>query len=395
MSRRGIVGRAVLGLLCLICFGWGRMLALEPSRIPECRVMSGMELTGRRARAMLEAESRQEEPLAFTAWGQLQDAEVSEPLLDRRARVSVLLLAGGSELVYGSDAPLAAGDPDGCLIDSGTAAALFGSLAPGGSSVEWNGRTLTVRGVLKGSRPLLAVQALDNDGGLDHISLRLPEGQSAGLVCGGFGDRHALYGSWTDPGAFGSLAEAASLLPALVMLGYALAKIVKAAFAAAEYPVVFLVCLLAAGAVWTAGLLATELSMGIPAELLPAKWSDFDFWGRLWESKREELLNTLAAPKTEPELYRLVPALLACAAGLTGSLLAACVLAWVRPRSWGGLWLCCAVCLVVSFALSLLTGGTLARDRALWLSPTLCLGARMAADRLAGWAAATTGRDPP
>lgn len=391
MSRRGLILRALLGALCLVCFGWGRGLALEAAKLPDCRVMSGIALTGRQSQEMAEAEAQQEVPLAFTVWGQLDDQGVSEPLLDRYAQVDVLLLGGGSELVFRADTPLQANDLEGCLIDPGTAQTLFGNSRPVGSTVSWEGRELSVRGVLRSDRPLLAVQALDGDMGMDHLSLQVPEGVSPGLASAGFGGRHALYGSWTDTGAWSGLAGFASLLPAAVMLGYVFLKIVKTAFAAAEYPVVFLVCLLAAGAVWMAGMLTMEVSFQIPAELLPAKWSDFEFWGRLWDEKKEDLLTMLAAPKTQAELMRIVPALLACGAGAAGAVLAVMVVAKVRPKSGMGLWLCCAGSLMLAFALSLLMRGELARDRALWLVPTLYFGSRWAADKLAEWSDETTG----
>lgn len=140
-----------------------------------------------------------------------------------------------------------------------------------------------------------------------------------------------------------------------------------------------------------AGMLTMEVSFQIPAELLPAKWSDFEFWGRLWGEKKEELLTMLAAPKTQAELMRIVPALLACGAGAAGAVLAVMVVAKVRPKSGMGLWLCCAGSLMLAFALSLLMRGELARDRALWLVPTLYFGSRWAADKLAEWSDETTG----
>lgn len=386
MSRRGIIWRALLGALCLICFGWGRSLALGLENMPAPRVLSGLAVTGQRARDMLETESMQEAPMAFAAWGQLEGQQVQEPLLGLSATADVLLIAGPSGLVYKSDVPLDMEDDGGCLIDPATAQALFGNSRPVGSTLEWDGRTLTVRGVLGSSRPLLAVQALDRDSGLDHVSLLVPEGKSPGLATGEFSGRHGLFGSWAGTGIWAGLAGSASLLPVLLALGYGLIKIIKTALAAVQYPVVFLACLLAAGAVWMAGLLAAGISFQIPAELLPSKWSDFEFWGRLFDEKKEEFTALLAASKTEPELSRMLPALTALAAGFVGSLLAVGVLMSIRPESGGGLWVCCAACIVMSFAMSLLPGVGLARDRTLWLMPPLCLASRMAADRLALWA---------
>lgn len=390
MNRRAVWGRLLLGVLCMACLGWGRSMALRLEALPESRLLVMSSLTGREARDMLDAEQQGEYPASFALWGQRDAQGVQNPELERYASVNVLLLAGSSSVVYQPDAPLPPDDLNGCLIDPATAQALFGNAQPLGCTLEWNGRALTVRGVLDSGRPLLLAQALDSDGGLDHISLQPPEGQSVGRVVSEFESRHGLFGTWSNPGSWTGLAGFASLLPVLLALGYVLIKIIKTAFSAGQYPVVFLVCLLAAGAVWWVSLLAAGVSVGIPADMLPSKWSDFEFWGRLFAEKKEELMNLLAASKTEVELAHLLPALLAGGAGLAGSVLAAAVIMKIRPENGLQLWLCCAGSLAASFLLSLWLGGGLARDRALWLAPTLYFGARWLAEKLEEWAAEVT-----
>lgn len=387
-------GRKVLLLLLsavsLCCFAWARELALGLDAMEDLRLFTLEEsfpLSGRAARTMLEQEAKEERPLSFAVWKELSAQSVENPDLGRFSQAPVLLAAGNSELVFPSDVPLPAGDREGCLIDPSTAQALFGSSRPIGCLVLWNGRELTVRGILKSERPLLLVPCDPQEQGLDHISLRLPkDALPPSQILSEFTSRHGLSGRWDGASGWISLAGFCSLLPSLVLFTGVLLKSIKTALAAQEYPVVFLVCLLAAGAVWFLGIWSTEFSLEIPTEALPGKWSDFEFWTRLLETKKEELLLLLSSSKTQPELVWLLPALTACGTGILGSLLALGSLMRVRPQSGLELWLCCAGSIALCFLLSLWLGENLARDRALWTAPLLFLPAQYAQDRLTEWA---------
>lgn len=391
MNRRA-VWQVLLGALCLGCFGLARGLALKLETMPEYRTLAleGVELSGRQAAEMLETESQQDSPMSFAVWGQEDSQWVQEPLLDRSAQVNAVLICGKTGLVLEAGTELAADDTGGCLIDTGTAQTLFGSSMPVGSVVRWGGRKLTVRGVLEGGRPVLAVRPLD-DSRLGYVSLALPEGKLPVIAVSEFQTRHALFGAWSDSGVWAGSASFMSLLPGLLALGYVFLKIVKTAFAALQYPVVFLVCLLAAGAVLMAVVLAAGIRVSVPPEMLPSKWSDFGFWGKLFAEERETLANVIAQAKTEPELARMFPALAASFAGLAGSVLAAPAIAMIRPKSSRELWCCCAVSLGVSFGVSLLMGGGLARDFALWLMPLMYFGFRRVSELLTGWASKIIG----
>lgn len=51
-------------------------------------------------------------------------------------------------------------------------------------------------------------------------------------------------------------------------------------------------------------LLAVYLrfQVNIPEDMIPTKWSDFDFWRRLFEQKREYILNWIKCEKLAPEM---------------------------------------------------------------------------------------------
>lgn len=381
-------GRLALCGLFLVCLALGRWQALALAGTPDLRLLTlnGEPLTGAKAGALHQREREQEQPAAFVVWGQRMGQTVENPDLRRSAPLNVLLLAGDSPLLLSSSAPLLAGDREGCLLDEGTAMALFGSPSPVGCQVGWAGRTLTVRGILSGARPLLAAQALEEDTGLGRLALRVPAGEWAHRYTQAFSQRLGLEGTWGAARTWPAAAAFFSLLPVWALVFSLIFPLLRAGFGAAEYPAVFLVCLLAAGALWFAGLWLTGFSLQIPPELLPAKWSDFDFWGELLAEKREELIRFFLAEKTEYDLALFLPSAGALAAGLGAVLLIPLSFGKIRAESGPRLWWLCAGALLFAFGASVASGGGLAGDRALWLAPAGYWAARYAVARLTGWA---------
>ncbi len=385
---RGRWWRLALCGLFLMGLALARLQAYRLADIPDLRLLSlnGESLTGSAAWALARQEEGEQQPAAFVLWGQRVGQVVENPDLARSTTLNVLLLAGDSPLLVPSDAPLLSGDTEGCLLDEGTAMELFGSPAPVGSQVRWNGRTLTVRGILSGKRPVLAVQALASDTGLGRLALQIPAGSWPHRYIVEFSGRLGLDGVWGAARTWAGIAGFFSQLPVWVLVLSAISPLLRTGFRALEYPAVFLACLLTAGALWFAGLWLTGFSMQIPPELLPAQWSDFDFWVELLREKQEELARFFLEEKTEYDLGLFLPAAGAVAAGIGTVLLMPLSLSRVKAASGRGLWALCAGTLVFSFLAALYTDGALAADRPLWLAPPLYWVGDYVARKLAGWA---------
>lgn len=377
--RAGRWIRAGLCGLFFLCFALARSAALEL----EARDIGGLQtltlgwgLTGQDGADMLEREQSQERPSAFVLWGQQEGALAENRGLNRTAICTQITLWGSSQLLLGSTAPLAEDDQAGCLLDRGTAMALFGDPAPVGSVLTLSGREMTVRGVVETDQPLVAVLARAGDGGLDRVTLRTPEGDHPRLAAEGFAARNGLSGSWSRPDGWVWLARAMSLLPVAVLLLSVIIRCISAAFSPRAGRVRFWCGIALAGALWFILLWLTEFRFQLPEEMIPNKWSDFDFWGRLFQEKREELVRGLSAGRTAPELAVVLPALRAAGFGL---LAAAAAPFMPRPARPAGLWVCCAAGALMAFAAALWLDPALAHDRALWLALPAAFGARWAA----------------
>lgn len=396
MSALRRLTRPAASALFFLCFFLSLSASGGLQNLPDLRTLSlGAEVTGKAALAMRERERNEERPVSFAVWGQRNGQTAENPDLGRSASLDVVTLCGNSGLLFPASAPLGPKDQEGCLLDRASAQSLFGSSEPIGSALEYGGRTLAVRGVLETDRPLLLIQVLPETEALSRVTLSLPEGASAQKLLEEFGNRHALSGSWDSRRAWSSFARFFALLAPFALLLSVVLSLLKTAFSMTEFPVPFLVCLLAAGAVWFLLLWLTEVSFRIPGEFIPGKWSDFSFWSRLWEEKKAEFLLLLTSEKTAFDLDALLPALQALAFGLLALLLFPLSLNRVRPRDSRGLWLWCAFFFLLAFLGVLASGGALARDRLLWLCPAAGLCSAFLSRLLARWAAAVKEERPP
>ncbi len=362
-------GRPVLCALLFLCLALSRSAAKRLELIPRLYTtsLSGFPLTGEAAHAMEEREAEEQRPAAFTLWKEEKEQALENPDLSRSAAASVISLSGSSTLLFSSSAPLLSGDTEGCLLDEITAQSLFGSPDPVGAALFYGGRRLTVRGVIETERPLLLCQAEQKTEGLTRLTLRPPEGAPIRDFLAEFSSRHGLSGSWASTDTWKGLARFCSLLSPFLFFLSLFFPLLKAAFSSTEFPASFFLCLLTAGAVWFFMLWITEASFQLPEEFLPNKWSDFDFWGDLWQQKKEELLLFLTMEKTEFELRLLLPALRALLFGLLSLMLFPFSLRKGKPKTGRGLWLWCAFALLLPFFASLFLDPALAKDRLLWL----------------------------
>lgn len=372
------------GVCCLfvLCLALARAAALE---------LEGLGLEGIRvlrlhypasaldAKRIMEDERLEEHPVSFALWGQRESAYIMNTGLGRSAFCDVVELCGSSGLVFASGAPLPEDEPDCCLLDRATALELFGSASPG-SAVSVAGAEYRVCGILESSRPVIVVPG-SQQAQLSCLTLRAPEGDPPKMAAEAFAQRHGLLGELSEPGLPALLGRGASMLPAVFLLLGVIGRSTGAAMSPRAGRLGFWLGLGLAGAVWFLLLWVTDFSFWVPQEMIPNKWSDFDFWGQLLEEKRVELIDAVSRGQTAPELAVLLPVLRAGAWGLLGAALTPLL---PRPKTWAQAWVWCAAGGALAFMAAVYLEGGLSRDKALWL--TLPVG------MLGRWAAFSLGK---
>lgn len=249
-------------------------------------------------------EAQEAAPLRFCFQGQGEDIAVSSPLTGVSRTVTPTYLAGNPELM--NAAPLLW--QEGCLIDEGTAQALFGTPHCGFQLLKVGNRTLPVLGTVPGSLPRILLLAQPQDGPvLNRLVLSLPQSQGAGQG-EAFLLRHDLTGTLLAYDLPQSLMKNLLLLfPAL--LSAAFWRPLRKGYRTLTLSGVLhgqqrtlllrtaLSFLLTLGTLWYFGRRLT-----IPAHMLPTRWSDFSFWGRWWKVQKENCLTIASTAPTAEQL---------------------------------------------------------------------------------------------
>lgn len=254
-------------------------------------------------------ESLKEEDLpAVCFWAETGEDWIQNEELHRMVRGSVSVLSGSSELLYPESACLLESDLEGCLIGEDLAYELFGSGKAAGKQLDFQGRRLTARGVLRENPRGLALQA---------DAERTPELKFAGLAVrdSGNGDADAVlsdlenqYGISGRKIATGFYTGAAKIGAFLLHLTIGILLALTGGRKVWRYrrrpaaALAFLVCCL--------GLLlllagSSPASFSIGKDLLPGQWSDFGWFAAKWEELSDQWTHLVRLEKSDT-LYRML-----------------------------------------------------------------------------------------
>lgn len=202
---------------------------------------------------------------------------------------------------------------EGCLIDPATAQALFRTPTPGGQSLYLGERRLKVLGILDIGCPTLVAVGTEEDGAvLNRCLLDCPREAARGET---FLIRSGLRGVEADYFTPWTLAHNWLIL---LPLGLVLAFLARCwRRLRQDWRKASLGLLLGLGAVW---ILLGQLV--IPREILPQKWSDFSFWGRMLQSQKENFQLLLLKPMS-PRHLRMIHSVVQSILSSTAAALAA------------------------------------------------------------------------
>lgn len=266
MRRVGYWLRVILCLfMAVFCIGMGcrawQTTAPERERV---RLICEDGLTVERVEQIraAEREKEKEDGVFFTVWREQRDCAVRNESGNRVVYTDVLELCGSSEQVIPAGKVLLGEDASGCLIGERLAEELFGTRSAEGLTLEYGGRELTVRGVLKEPKMLLTVQAVEKEVVFDRITLLPQPGYTRSRTAQRFAAAHGLDADWLCYELLGS-----------------------------EYL----------------------------KEHIPGKWSDFAGWRQSFAQMEEDARRALSVKKSSMELIYLQKqgkAVLLCGAGV-------------------------------------------------------------------------------
>ena len=217
--------------------------------------------------------------------------------------LDVLIIKGSSNLlVKGSN--LFADDLEGCLIDNDTSYKLFGCSNCVGREIVYNDRNLIVRGILKGSKANIMIQATeDSSQVLDGLTI-----DGTGLTLNKIEDFKMKFGineMAISGNIYYIIAKFIALIFPIITLVLILIKIITSLFKSRNKPVLVSLYILMAIASVFIFFKITNIKISIPLDMIPNKWSDFDFWSKMGKEYKEKFEYVLYMKKYGVDIYNI------------------------------------------------------------------------------------------
>jgi len=293
--------------------------------------------------------------------------ELYGPAEDLRADIYL----SGSAPAKGA-APLASGAQT-CAVSEGAAFALWGGAGVTGKTLAWGTWEYTVQGVFKGEDNLVIVQAEpDSKTFFPNMQLRFSssggrQAASEFLARTNFGNPQLL-----DMPLLGWAAGALASLPALLIGLWLLARLLVHGLRLRKNPRKLLYYLPAAAVAAAADILLLSRGGGVPAALIPSRWSDFGHWSALSDNLADRVKTWLSMPQAGD--ITLLFTLLGTALAVFASLPAVAVLlARARVKTPRQALLACGGCALLLFLAAAFCAGRggLRIGPAMWLMPCL------------------------
>ncbi|WP_390436987.1 ABC transporter permease [Lactonifactor longoviformis] len=304
-GQLGVLGRAAAAGLCLICFSLAQTETFKtalPHDTEEIILEQGAWSREQWEEMAVNEEDR-ESPDTFILWGEKEEVQIVSRDLTRTARVSAIEACGDSRLLLRESVSLNDEDTEGCLISADTAWKLFGSTRAVGEKIQYGERTLTIRGIMRHMKGTLFVQA-EKGGEAILNTVTLKAGGKHGSLedpARSFMMRYGIQGVKVPVKYYNSWSVFLVFTLPLFMLLRMLAKYWKTIDREGKRT----------AAVWSIALMtgmgilflyAFGFSVTLPKDMIPTRWSDFQFWHSLGEQKGEELILLLGMRKRKPEL---------------------------------------------------------------------------------------------
>lgn len=240
----------------------------------------------------------------IVGWREDSLQTVINPDLSRTAsELKVLLIKGDSSLILNS-VFLFEDDKQGCLIDEDTAYKLFGSKNAIGRELQFSDRTLVVRGIHKETKANLILQLLDDEEvKLDGISL---DGSKFTLTeMKDFKMQSGLQELPIKGGIYYTVSKMMSMIIPIIILILLLSKVGINLLKERRKPVLFIIYLAVAFAIIIIFFKIANIKIQIPLDMIPNKWSDFDFWGELWDEFTKKIEYVIYMKKYGVDIYNI------------------------------------------------------------------------------------------
>ena len=357
-SNVKIIVRYIILLAFLLCFGTiladGGKLMKQGAPVIYYRNKEPVSLQSVKEMRAEDADAQIHIP--FTACGSMESQSFVNPDLGKSVECPLLFISGDSTLMTPSfPGQLFEDDKYACLLSTQAAWELFGEPAVGEGLVEYGEEQYQVRGVFEFDEPFVILPAAalntpssgtvpdegddpeENEASsFDRLIIKPSIGAKREEIVQIFENRNGGSADKADCMTYRRLAGIfLSFLP-LMILVITLYRCLTFLFRNRYKPFYAVAGIAGFAAFGRLFFLITSIEPSIPPDLIPSRWSDFDFWGKKIESFRLSIAHMLFIGKSELELSFFEPLTGIAALTLAGAVLfCICVaVGKLRNRKW-------------------------------------------------------------
>jgi len=323
--RRRYLAATVAVLLCIFFYwqsvaAWGKLSVFD--LLVTIVSSQSIQFKDQDVQKTREKEERSDTPLSFAFWSSGGNVSLSTVDTMANADAELLVVNGRTDLLFPSSTWMDVEDSDGCLIGRSTAIALYGTSEVTGLSLTYNGKSYIIRGIIKEAANTIVIEssALPEEG-MDTATVRTDETVTLSSLSEQVVNQLDFTG---EPLDYRSLNEIAHFLTLLLpfLVGVFLLRFLYGEIRQVRknrpvnlgmegYHVNLDSTYLENLALWW-GIFAVAFlilafmlmrNLSISQDMIPTKWSDFDFWSTFLSRKRESFFLLLRCEKRQPELY--------------------------------------------------------------------------------------------
>lgn len=253
---------------------------------------------------LIDTIKKDNQELAVVGWAEESSQSANNPDLGKTANdLDVLIIKGSSNLlVKGSN--LFADDLEGGLIDIDTSYKLFGSSNCVGREIVYKDRTLIVRGILKGSKANIMIQTpKDSPQILDGLTI-----DGTDLTLNKIEDFKMKFGineMAINGDVYYIIAKFIALIFPIIALVLILINVTTSLFKSRNKPILVILYISMAIASVFIFFKVTNIKISIPLDMIPNKWSDFDFWSKMGKEYKEKFEYVLYMKKYGVDIYNI------------------------------------------------------------------------------------------
>lgn len=253
---------------------------------------------------LLESIGESKKELSFVGWREEALQSVTNPDLNRTANDLDILLINGSSNLLVKGSMLFKDDKEGCLIDEETSFKLFGSSNCLGRTIVYNDKSLIVRGILKGTKANMMLQ-LPEDSNLALKGLTIDGTDFTVNKIEEFKSQFGIQEMAINGEIYYIIAKTIAMIFPILALVLILIKIIVNSLKSRNKPVLVLLYLIMFMASVFIVFKITKINISIPLDMIPNKWSDFDFWSKMWKQYSEKIQYVMYMKKSGIDIYNI------------------------------------------------------------------------------------------